>query len=71
MCKTHFGGCLLSSSVCIGFCEGFDSCFKKVKELVILFNCCFKTIKVFVIMSNFNEMICYTAVARNANPNIL
>jgi hypothetical protein len=39
---------VLLSTVCISFCESFDSCFKKVKELVILFNCCFKRVKVFV-----------------------
>jgi hypothetical protein len=71
VCKTQFGWCLLLSSVCIGFCESFDSCCKKVKELVILFNCCFKRVKVFVIMFNFNEMICYAAVARNANSKFL
>jgi hypothetical protein len=68
MCKTQFGGCLLLSSVCIGFCESFDCCYKKVKELLILFNC-FKRVKVFVIMFNFNELICYAAVVRNANSN--
>jgi hypothetical protein len=69
--KTQFGGCLLLSSVCIGFCESFDSCFKKVKELMILFNCCLKRVKVSVIMFNFNEMICYAVVLRNANSNFL